>query len=277
MDDESLDFDLKENKLLQSQSYLELDSTIKKIYKFMQNFSFLQFGRDTVITSSTWIFSIVTILDSASKTLLSLLNCIKHVRFADSHMLIRKYRDDLFFYLYVVAVDGSRTFFDNATTSKHEENINKWKNSSLSNLLLKDILVYLSSRPQLEDAVKHFKLKNKFDHINKRLNNYIHGNGLMYYNYNCTIYSDETLSSILLTMKEYIVFITTTFAFLLALCKPLSIMSVDYMDYLDCNDIPPEDSQYWVAEFIVSFFEENGSVLGADCIGYLREKTSMQI
>ena len=70
-------------------------------------------------------------------------------------------------------------------------------------------------------------------------------------------------------------FITITFLFLLTLISPLSIMSTDYVDYLDCNETPPEGSQYWVAPFIVRFFQENSDLISENCLNYLRENTPM--
>ena len=73
-------------------------------------------------------------------------------------------------------------------------------------------------------------------------------------------------------MKEAV-----TFLFLMVLIRPLLIMSYDYTDYLDCGDVPPEGSQYWVASFVSQFFEKYKNVLDENIINYLRENTEMQI
>jgi len=67
-----------------------------------------------------------------------------------------------------------------------------------------------------------------------------------------------------------------TFLFLLILCSPLSIMSTDYIDYLECGQTPPNDSQYWVAPFIEQFISEHSNLIDENCYKYLIENTSMQ-
>lgn len=71
-------------------------------------------------------------------------------------------------------------------------------------------------------------------------------------------------------------YITVTFLFLLILCSPLSIMSTDYIDFLDFRENPPEDSQYWVAPFIEEFISKNINLIDENCHRYLKENTDMQ-
>ena len=68
-----------------------------------------------------------------------------------------------------------------------------------------------------------------------------------------------------------------TFLFLVILVRPLLIMSSDYIDYLDCGDTPPKDSQYWVAPFVLDFVDKYKNTLDKDFLNYLRENTSMQL
>lgn len=77
--------------------------------------------------------------------------------------------------------------------------------------------------------------------------------------------------------SEAAMFITMVFLFLLVLINPLLIMSYDYVDYLDLEDLPPENSQYWVAPFVSEFLERHKNVLDEECDNYLKEKTGMQI
>lgn len=54
-------------------------------------------------------------------------------------------------------------------------------------------------------------------------------------------------------------------------------MSSDYVDYLDCNETPPEGSQYWVAPFIIEFFEQRKELIDSECLKYLQENTNMEL
>jgi len=122
------------------------------------------------------------------------------------------------------------------------------------------------------------QLKDSFDKLADKLNNYVHSNGYRFYNesYNRL----DVKNKIKEECKEFgeaAIFITISFLFLVVLIKPLLIMSSDYTDYLDVGDTPPDGSQYWVAPFVSDFLNNHKNVLDDKCDSYLREKTGMQI
>ena len=100
---------------------------------------------------------------------------------------------------------------------------------------------------------------------------------LSYYNQGIYAYRDNEFKELLDSLLNDMRLITVTFMFLLTLCSPLSIMSSDYIDYLECNMTPPEGSQYWVAPYITEFFQKNLDLIDKSCIDYLRENISMEI
>mgnify|MGYP000709954217 FL=1 len=53
--------------------------------------------------------------------------------------------------------------------------------------------------------------------------------------------------------------------------------SSDYVDYLECGDTPPEDSQYWVAPFIQEIFNNCISNFRPDIANYLKKNLSMHL
>ena len=64
-------------------------------------------------------------------------------------------------------------------------------------------------------------------------------------------------------------YMTVVFILLLILCSPLSIMAEDYVDCLDVNAVPPENSQYWIAPFVESFMKKNIALIDKNCFDYL--------
>ena len=130
---------------------------------------------------------------------------------------------------------------------------------------------------QVTYAVKKYNMQNYFDTIERRLNDYVHSNGISYYNQNIIAYRNNELKELFDSLLNDMRLITVTFMFLLTLCSPLSIMSSDYVDCLECNMTPPEGSQYWVAPYITEFFRKNMDLIDKSCIDYLRENTSMEI
>lgn len=156
--------------------------------------------------------------------------------------------------------------------------IEKWNENELQNFQISQVLKSIAMAPQLQDIVTKYQLKKSFETIGVNLNNYVHSNGRVYYNRKYTDYC--LVGSLIDELKELITkaqYITIVFIVLLFLCSPVSVMSEDYINYLDCNEIPPESSQYWVAPFIEQFVKQNISLIDPNCLEYLRENTEMQI
>lgn len=158
-----------------------------------------------------------------------------------------------------------------------ESNIDRWINNNLCDLSIGKVLKTIGQSSQVADAVKKYNMQNYFDTLERRLNDYVHSNGISYYNQNIIAYRSNELKELLISLLNDMRLITVTFMFLLTLCSPLSIMSSDYIDYLECNKTPPEGSQYWVAPYITEFFQKNLDLIDKSCINYLRENTCMQI
>ena len=248
---------------------------MRLVEKFLNGFGYLSYGRDIVLCGNH-VFNLQRVSTSFELTAGSIITCCEAGCMADAYSLLRKYRDDLFFYLYIVVYDtSSKLEGKSSATAKMEGNIERWINNDLDDLHIGTVLQAIGQSPRVRDAVQKYKLKTYFDTVGERLNNYVHSNGVSFYNRNVNAYQGETLQKqmqgLLMDMRS----ITITFLFLLSLCSPLSIMSTDYTDYLDCNMTPPEESQYWVAPFISDFFKDNLDVIDKSCLDYLRENTCM--
>lgn len=264
------------NYLLEYDPYNSLVQLIKDTHNFMDRFSFLQFGRNSIVTKVSTIFSINLILDSTVRSLYSILLCSEYGHFTDVTILIRKYRDDLFFYLYLVSVGNSCDLLSEDLPSNEEKNIKKWQSNELSDLHITQILRYIGTQPKTKTAVEKYNLKSNMDQIATNLNNYVHANGINFYNRHPQNYTKEEIQLVSNSIGGQLNYITVIFIFLLTLCQPLSIMASDYIDYMDCGDIPPENSQYWVAPFIEEYLKKYGHLLGKDSKEYLKKETGME-
>ena len=127
-------------------------------------------------------------------------------------------------------------------------------------------------------AIKDFQLKNSFDKLADKLNNYVHSNGHLFYNESYErLVAKYKIEEKCKEFGEAAIFITISFLFLVVLINPLLIISYDYTGYLEAGDMPPDGSQYWVALFVSDFLNSHKNVLDDRCDIYLREKTGMQI
>lgn len=195
---------------------------------------------------------------------------------ADANTLLRKYRDDLFFYLYVIV--SNSLGLESAQVRSMIEKIEKWSRNELKDFQISQVLKEIATAPQLKDIVIKYNLKASFKTIGDTLNNYVHSNGCAYYNRKYTDYlSDGSLIDELKVLENKARYMTVVFVVLLFLCSPVSVMGEDYIDYLDFNETPPENSQYWVAPFIEQFVKQNISLIDPNCLEYLRENTEMRI
>lgn len=275
------EFDLNRNGVSKNQDFVSLIDLLTQIRDFLSELGYLTFGRDMTVFRQTGAVNGNIILDSATRTMESIRFCCMNANFADAYSLLRKYRDDLFYYLYLFAVaDNSdlTQYVDVQQLSEDEKNIWDWAHNRQRGLHISSVLKCIALHPSVRKTVKEFQLKDSFDKLADKLNNYVHSNGYQFYN--------EAYERLVLKHKikkeckefgEAAVFITVSFLFLVVLINPMLIMSYDYVDYLEADDSPPEGSQYWVAPFVSDFLNKHKNVLDDRCDSYLREKTGMQI
>ncbi len=264
------------NDVANDRNCIRLFNEIMFIRNFFDSYSFLQFGRNIIFLQQTNLrpFSIDLILLSVEKTLGSFETCCRLGNFSDAHMLLRKYRDDLFFYLYITLISREQPSADDIAV----KNINDWIRNELSNLQISDILKYIGTSKKLSEVVKKYGFQKSFTDIAAKLNDFVHSNGISFYNNSFVHHHRKNeIQSLCDDLTNILNYITTIFVFLSALCNPFSIMSSDYTDYLDCNSTPPDDSQYWVAPFIVEFLQQKKELIDVNCIKYLQENTGMQL
>lgn len=255
-------------------------SGLKSVKYFLDDLGFLSFGRDmTIVRTDAGVAPVYTnhILQSATQTLQSLLICAEYGNIADTHMLLRKYRDDLFFYLYIIVTCDSANLLSIDELSSQERCICSWINNELTNLNIPEVLKEIATSQRCKNAVIKYGLKVEFDKIGSTLNNYTHGNGCAYYNRLYSHYQNSDIKKLSVDMSHMLQYITITFIFLLVLLRPGTIMATDYIDALDTFMAPEKGSQYWVAPFVSHFVEQHKNLLGNPAIDYLREMTSMEI
>lgn len=87
--------------------------------------------------------------------------------------------------------------------------------------------------------------------IDRKLNNYVHGNGIKYITNNYVYQVKKENQDI--ELVEVVQKILTFFLSILALVDSTKMQSSDYMDALDMGEKPEDNSQYWVCPCIVDY------------------------
>lgn len=275
------EFEINRNCVIENQDFIHLNGILIELRDFLNELGYLAFGRDMSVFRRIGPVNGNIVLDSATRTLESIRFCCLNANFADAYSLLRKYRDDLFYYVYLFTVADNSDLtlvVDVEQLNEDEKNIWDWVHNKQKDLHIGSVLKCIASHPSAKIAVQKFKLKDSFNKLADKLNNYVHSNGYLFYN--------ETYDKLVMKKKtkekcdefgEAAIFITVAFLFLVVLINPLLIMSCDYIDSLDFGVTPPEGSQCWVAPFVSDFLCKHKNVLDEKCDSYLREKTEMQI
>ena len=270
----------EQNRILVSkdESFKQLINDIKSTKKFIYNFDFLNFNRSYHFDGENGIISIDNILDSAHRSLHSIQLCCENCNLADAHTLIRKYRDDLFFYLYILYVKSNSDIFSKNELSKHEKNIIKWGKDNLKDLNINEILIYIGKSDEAKDAISKYMLQKSFKKVSDDLNDFVHSNGKSFYNKSYQSYYNSKLIKENTDKIMYeIDYITSIFIFLLILIRGDYIASTDYTDSLEMGIHPEDGSQYWAAPFIIEYINTRMILVSEKWGEYLKDKTFMDI
>lgn len=233
-------------------------------------------------------------INAAQHTLSSIWGCSRRACFSDAFTLVRKFRDDLIQYLFIIftlnrvqglteeeskyyigegtdidrIIEGLNRFADTISSGRKKKAEEKAVDSWLENTLSEDD--HAKDRKQYFDASKYISilktdktiencfylhLQKLWSTIDRRLNNYVHTNGSKYIMANLPCCIYGRRKDMLIQLHSTLRDIMAIFVSLLVLIKPTYIQSCDYTDYLDIGETPPEGSQYWIASTVQHFID----------------------
>lgn len=253
-------------------------------------------------------------LMATSKTLMSISACCRQSSFADANMLIRKYRDDLFLYLFILEADNNKIgltedelnsligeagqeiepdkllkavtatigiLYSGIRKDEQSRAVDAWFDNSAESgeyyklLDIKNYLGYLKNNTLVAECIIKHNLKEPWNRLGRKQNNYTHNNGRSFLIDNIqTYYNFQRLTILLEQVSNDITFVTSFFLIILILIKPNYIGSSDNIDYLESGLIPPDDCQYRVAPIVQEYIDKFIVTLHPDLKKYLRENNS---
>lgn len=255
---------------------LHLIDELKTIEGLISGFGYLTHGRDYVLCDN-YYFSLQTIITSIELTTGNIISCCESACIADANTLLQKFRDDLFFYLYIEVFNTHKllnNFPDHFKTM--QINICRWHNNELDDLYIDQIMKSINSLPKLGSVIKKYDLKTSFDKIKTQLNNYVHSNGINYYNNNINSYKTNELNDYLEKLVIAMKYITMSFLLLLMFCSPISVMSLDHIIFADYCNFEYEHLQFSPPLFVEKFIKNNIELIDKNCYNYLKQETAIQ-
>lgn len=285
------------NSIIKNRYYCDFEKKLCKLMDFLDSLSTLMYESGqtiTCITHNKTHFFQPLLINSSVKTLKSIKYCCMFESFGDANLLVRKFRDDLMLYLYILEVLNNRKLLsidqeeeflkgginvdnilkatkaglknmvsgcmksddDISVDAWFDNNVNKLSNLQKKKLSIQNYINYLETNDTINKLLHEYDLKKHWENIRRKLNDYTHNNGQHYTTENIMVSSNKDLEKCYEEIIARLNFVTALFLMLLILIKPSMIQATDYIEYLDCGLTPPEGSQYNVAPFIQEFINE---------------------
>lgn len=242
------------------------------------------------------IMSIKGIVLSALRSVGTICDCLNTGHFSDAHVLLRRLRDDLFFYVYLLIgyncdpshksslwIETARKWFSNrrdefepykriqsvlCATEFSDKNSKYMTAEYDSNDELEVLFIQREKelKATIKEFAKHYKLAEKNKKYNKILNSAVHGNGSVLQNVNLYFLDymrcDGVIQSQINDVYEMTVFFVLLFLTLLALIQPLALTSNDYMNAYNNGDVPEEGTQYYLCPALLPYLKRGDEIIG---------------
>ncbi len=302
----------REIQVDETEEFKDFSKEINYLAEFFKSFSELIFYNGRIISffsDSNIHYLNTSLLDSSSQTLRSIKLCCSIGSFSDANTLIRKFRDDLILYVYILSIIDSRKpfieedlknlkidnpeeFADsfskirfNSILTDDEKAVDAWfsnKVSSISKsirrkLEFENYMKIIKQNPKISDILEQYNLQNYWETLRKRLNDYVHNNGVRFSLHNSIRVHDKNLDVHLKNINTRTFYIASFFIVALLMVDSSLIASTDYIDHLDCNLEPPENSQYFVANFIQHFIDTRITKLHPEIKQYLIDNNNYEM
>jgi hypothetical protein len=297
----------KERQIDETEEFKTFSEDIDFLIAFFNSLSELIYFNGRVISffSAKEYYTLNTaLIESSAQTLKSIKLCCSIGSFSDANTLIRKLRDDLIQYVYIlniislrkpfleesiseVRTDNPQEFANsllslqfNNTLTEDEQVVTAWFNNSVSDLQrpirkkleFENYMKVLKQNDNINHILTEYNLQEYWETLRKRLNGYVHNNGTSFANHNAISAFHKNLAVHLKNINIRTSYISSFFVVLLFMIEASLFSSTDYIDYLDCDMQPPEDSQYFIASFVQDFIGKKVSKIHPELKEYLKDK-----
>lgn len=261
-------------------------------------------GRIIALITNKGCYQLDTsLLNCAIQTLKNIKACCSIGGFSDANTLIRKFRDDLLLYIFILDIINRRNPFAEGCAMKLDYNdadnfVESFLNLRLSDVLTEDekaveawfcnsvedlpfaikkklafgnYMAVLRENKNIHKILEVYKLEDYWEKLRVRLNGYVHNNGKQFTLQNFIPANDKNTTIHLSNINYRVSYVTAFFLALLLMVDSSLIASTDLIDHLDCNMTPPDDCQYLVANFVQDFIDAKIIKIHPELKQYLKE------
>ncbi|MCA0347865.1 MAG: hypothetical protein LCH35_01245 [Bacteroidetes bacterium] len=271
--------------ILDSEEFKKFNIEFQQNSGFLDNLSKLIAisGRIIMFISNKGFYTINTaLLENSIHTLESIKMCSSLGNFADANTLIRKLRDDLLLYVFIISNTNKRRFTSNSNLTEDEKAVEAWLNNTVKELDNKtkkklsyeNYMKYLKQDPNIEKILKSYQLENYWSYLTTKLNDYVHNNGLQFTLHNVIKSNITHININLINVNIRTSFIITFFLILILMTESSLLSSGDAIDYLEEDLEIPEGCQYEIAPFIQKYIDEKVIKIHPELKQFLKDNNS---
>ncbi|ANI88269.1 hypothetical protein A9P82_02485 [Arachidicoccus ginsenosidimutans] len=305
-----MSFENLQKQIADTEEYTKFSVEFDYFIDFFNDFSELVSynGRIISLIVDSNVYTLdTTLLDSSVQTLRSIKLCCSIGSFADANTLMRKLRDELILYVYMLNIINLRKPFIeddlkkdfnvknaadflelfsnlrfNNVISEDEQAVSAWLNNTVNELPrpikkkleFENYMKVLKQNKDIDKILTDYKLQEYWETLRKRLNNYVHSNGTRFSIQNVVSADNKYLETHLKNITIRASYTLSFFFVVLLMTESSLISSTDYLDYLDCNMEPPEGSQYFIATFIQDFIDTKIAKLHPELKQFLKDNNN---
>lgn len=261
---------------VQSNQY-QNHSIFKKLEEYIEFYNSLS---DSVMYFSTVgvksLGNIDTYVYTAMSGTLESINLIlKNGRINDAYSLLRKFDDTTVMNVYVNLYSEDNLDIENFVVQKIQNWISGNKRDEIPDY--RGMINYIKDSKHIQPIYGLLNIDDRYKKIRNRCTDNMHYN--FYWNIilnDNRIYNEHRIKylDMLLSDIEQLIIKHLSYIFYF---NEKYMMSSDYVDYLESNMSPPENSQYWVASYIQDIFDNLIKKYRSDIAKEIKDKSSMQL
>jgi len=275
---------INEKQINETNDYQKFSKDIDSLIDFFDSFYQLFIYNGRVISyyyNNQYFILDGTLIQSTTQTLRSIKLSCSIGSFSDANTLIRKVRDDLFQFLFILHIVNSKSsqFEENLNPNENQQAVLAWFGNTVKDLPKKikkklefeNYMTVLKENNAVQKILDEYKLENYWDTLRRKLNDYVHNNGIMYCRQNFVEVDNKYLNIHFEDSITRLDYISSLFLSLLLMIDSAIIMSSDYIDHMDMNMEPPENSQLWIPDFAQNFIDTKVTKLHPELKQFIKE------
>jgi hypothetical protein len=212
------------------------------------------------------------ILLSISSSMKSIKRNLYGGQINDVYALIRKFYDVIIMNTYEIILLKTEISIENFIIEK----IDKWLKGKEKLPKFKEMNELIEKCEDLKSINRIFNKDNRYKNIRSRCNDHLHANYFQYMQLNSEVNVQNAKKYLDMINNDLLDLLVLHFTYLFTL-NGHYMASSDYIDCLDLNQEPGENSQYWVAPFIQDFFNKYIKTRRPDIANQMTNDTYMDL